>query len=108
MGQRECVEGSACRKKVDDLVKNVDDHGASCLRGPSEPGMLADVVGRVVPRPAMESDCDSGSMGSSARCTNRTDASQKRTGNNDGAIQPLPLLEEALMAVESGMGANSA
>ena len=74
----------AFRKKVDD----VDDHGASCLGGPSEPGMLADVVGRVVSRPAVGSDCESGSKGFSARYTNR-----------DGAIQQLPLLEEALMAV---------
>ena len=41
--------------------KNVDDHGASCL------GALAGVDGRVVPRPAVESDCVSGSKGSSAR-----------------------------------------
>ena len=66
----------AVRKKVDDLGKNVDDHGASCLGGPSEPGMLIDVVGRVVFRPA---DCESGSKGSSARYTNR-----------DGATQLLP------------------
>ena len=57
----------AFRKKVDDLGKNVDDHGASCLGGPSVPGMLADVDGRVVPRPAVESVCESGSKGSSAR-----------------------------------------
>ena len=52
----------ALRKKVDDLGKNVDDHGASFLGGPSVPGMLAGVVGRVVPRPAVESDCESGSL----------------------------------------------
>ena len=65
------------------LGKNVDDHGASCLGGPSERGMLAGVVGRVV-RPAMESECESGSKGSSARRTNLPDASQRRTGNSDG------------------------
>ena len=51
--------------------------GASCFGGPCEPGMLADVVGWAVPRPAVESVC------------------------RDGAIQLLTLLEEALMAVET-------
>ena len=71
-------------------------HGASCLRGPCEPGMLADVVGRVVPRPAVESVCKSGSKRPTARYTER-----------DGAIQLLPLLEEALMAVETRARATS-
>ena len=56
MGQRECVD----RKKVDDLGKNVDDHGASCLGSPSEPGILAHVVARVVSRPGVESDARAG------------------------------------------------
>ena len=46
------------QKKTDGLGKNSENHGASCLGGPSVPGMLADVVGRVVPRPAVES-CES-------------------------------------------------
>ena len=101
------------------LGKNVDDHGASCLVAP---GVLAGVDGRVVPRPEMESDCESGSKGSSARYTNKPDASGKRTGNSDGdqtrltdgghvtrsAIQLLPLLEEALMAVETAAGTTMA
>ena len=69
----------------------------------------------------MESDCESGSKGSSARHTNRPDASQRRTGNSDGgqvglpggrdvtrsATQLLPLLEEALIAVETRARATS-
>ena len=35
------------QKKMDGLGKNSENHGASCLEGPSVPGMLADVVGRV-------------------------------------------------------------
>ena len=93
---RNVSKARAFRKKVDDLGKDVDDHGASCLRGPCEPGMLADVVGRVVPRPAVESVCKSGSKRPTARYTER-----------DGAIQPLPLLEEALMAVETRARATS-
>ena len=58
--------------------------------------MLEGVDGRVVPRPAVESVCESGSKGSSARYTNR-----------DGATQLLPLLEEALMAVETRSRATS-
>ena len=106
--------------------------GASCLVGPSAPGMLAErataetlsdqgVDGRVVPRPTVESDCESGSKGSSARHTNRPDASQRRTGTSDGdqvrlavgrdvtrsATQLVPLLEEALMAVETRARAAS-
>ena len=38
---------------MDDLGKNVDDLGANRLGGTCEPGMLADVVGRVVSRPAV-------------------------------------------------------
>ena len=79
-----------------DLGKNVDDQGASSLGSPSEPGMLADVVGRVVSRPAVDSDCESGSKGSLARYTKR-----------DGAIQLLPLLGEALTAVETRARATS-
>ena len=106
--------------------------GASGLVGPNASGTLAEcatavtladqvVDGRVVPRPAMESDYESGSKGSSARHTNRQHASQSRTGNSDGdqvrlpggrdvtrsATQLLPLLEEAPMAVDSCMGATS-
>ena len=55
------------QKKMDGLGKNSEHHGASCLGGPSVPGMLADVVGRVVPRPAVENFCESGSKVSSAR-----------------------------------------
>ena len=65
----------AFRKKVDDLGKKVDDHGASCLGCPCEPGMPADVVGRVVSRPAVESDCESGSKGSTCLDT-RTEMAQ--------------------------------
>ena len=133
----------ASKKKVDELGKNVDDLGASCLGGPSEPGMLAEVVGRVVSRPAVESVCESGSKGSSARYTNRTDGASSLVGpsapgmlegvggrvvprpavesvcesgskgssarytNRDGAIQLLPLLEEALVAVETRTRATS-
>ena len=46
------------QKKTDGLGKNSENHGASCLGGPSVPGMLADVVGRAVPRPE---SCESGS-----------------------------------------------
>ena len=109
-------------KKVDDLGKNVDDQGVSCLAGPGAPGMLAGVVGRVVSRPAVERDCESGSKGSSARYQDRWSqlpCGPKRARHagwcgrmgraptavesvcRDGAIQLLPLLEEALMAVET-------
>ena len=81
-GSRNVSKDRVFRKKVDDTGKNVDDQGASCLVGPSAPGMLR----RVVPRPAVESVCESGSKGFCARYTNRPDASQKRTGNGDGAI----------------------
>ena len=87
-----------------------------------------------MPQPAVESDGESGSKGSSVRYTDRPDARQKRTGNSDGAIQLLllalmavetraratserkrhgaamvlePLREEAQMAVEAGMGVTS-
>ena len=116
-----------CLDRVDKLMER--GHEASGLVGSNAPGMVAEratagtlsdqgVDGRVVPRPAVVSDCESGSKGSSARHTNRPDASQRRTGNSDGdqvrlaggrdvtrsAIQLLHLLEEAQMAVESGMG----
>ena len=78
----------------------------ACLVGPSTPGMLA---GRAsaetlsdhgVDGRAVESDCKSGSKESSARNTNRPDASQRRAGASDGdggdrrarrwkALQPL-------------------
>ena len=47
------------QKEIDRLGKNAENHGARCFGGPSVPGMLADVVGRVVPRPAVEC-CESG------------------------------------------------
>ena len=67
-------------EEVDDLGKNVDDHGTSCLGGPSEPSMLAGVVGPVVSRPAVESDCEIESKGSSARYTNMTDGASCLVG----------------------------
>ena len=97
----------ASRKKVGDLGKNVDDQGASCLVGPRASSLLAGVDGRVVSRPAVKSVFESGSKESSARYTNRFDASLKRIGNSDGATQLLPLSEKALVAVETRARATS-
>ena len=68
-------------------------------RASAEPLSDHGVDGRVVPRPATERDCESGSKESSARNTNKPDASQRRAGARDGdrgdvirsAIQLLPL-----------------
>ena len=42
------------QKKTDGIGKNSENHGASCVGGPSVPGMLADVVERVVPCPDLQ------------------------------------------------------
>ena len=80
----------------------MDDHGSSCLGGPSEPGMLAGVVGRVVSRPAVESVC-----GSSARCCGNPCESDIRAKKTRAAMVFEPLREEAQMAVEPHVGANA-
>ena len=99
----------AFRKRVDDLGKNVDDHGASCLGGPCEPGILADVVGWVVPRPAV-------ALMAVETCARST--SERRRNGASTVLEPLreqaqmavalePPLEESRTTQESHMGANA-
>ena len=78
---------------MDDLGKNVDDHGASCLVGPSAAGMLAGVDGRVVRRPAEQG----------IFCSIHEQAKRQSEENweQPWRITATALLGEALMAVET-------